>query len=393
MKKITFLSLLCAFLALKSFGQASIDKAYLDTLIGKARAANSNALIVYLDGKPIFEDYFGHRKQRIESMSSTKSIVSYAIGKLLTDGFIRSIDQPVYEFYPEWNQGLKREITIRHLLNHTSGLQNNSNAFVEIYPSKDFVKLALDAEVIEKPGTKFRYNNKATNLLAGIVEKASGQKMDAYLKEHLFNPMGISNFKWIKDKSGNPHGMSGFQVLPEDFAKIGQLFLNRGSWGGKQLINQSWFDDIVKPSELEPTCGLLWWIIYNKETTIAIVDDAQIAALKKIGLPDNVLTKLSTMKGRYPEPTWKKTVTTEILNTEIWKAEYMDMLQKNGIGLSRKEYGEPVGYATRGSHGNYMFVNPKKKIVVARMFIHSENSKSDDNKGDFGDFFDFASKL
>jgi CubicO group peptidase (beta-lactamase class C family) len=215
--------------------------------------------------------------------------------------------------------------------------------------------------------------------------------MDVYLKERLFNPMGITDFNWSKDKSGNPQGMAGFQVLPEDFAKFGQLFINNGIWNDQQLINKTWFDDIVQPSKLEPTCGLLWWIIYNKKT--AIVDDAHIAALKTIGIPDNVLIKLAALKGTYNDSDWKTVVTKEIVNSAIWKTEYMDILQKNNIGFSRKEYTEPVGYATRGNYGNHMFVNPAKKLVVVRMITEQAYTKSNDSKSDFSDFFETASRL
>lgn len=210
MRNAVLFFLICPVFFLNVMGQQAIDQADLDALISRSQQTNSSALVVYLDGKLYYENYFGNRKQRIEAMSSTKSVVALAIGKLLTDGLLRSVDQYVYEFYPEWNVDVKREITIRHLMNHTSGLQNYTNTSVEIYPSKDFVRLALDAQVIEKPGTRFRYNNKAVNLLAGIVEKASGKKLDVYLKGNLFSPMGISDFQWSKDKSGNPHGMSGF---------------------------------------------------------------------------------------------------------------------------------------------------------------------------------------
>jgi CubicO group peptidase (beta-lactamase class C family) len=373
------------------FGQASINKASFDSLINKAKLTNSSALVIYMDGKLYHESYSGKKKHKIEAMSSTKSIVSYAIGKLITDGLIQSVDQYVYDFYPEWSEGVYKEITLRHLLNHTSGLQNYPNTSVEIYPSKDFVKLALDAEIIEIPGTSFRYNNKAVNLIAGIVEKASGKKMDIYLRDHLFNPMGITDFSWTKDKSGNPHGMSGFQVLPEDMAKLGQLFINKGLWNGEQLINSTWFDEIVKPSESEPTCGLLWWIIYDKK--LAIVDDTHIEELKKIGLPDDLLSKLSSLKGFYSDSDWQKIATTQILNSPIWKQDYLEILQQNKISLSRKEYSEPLGYATRGYLGNNLFVNPEKNLVVVRMITYKEHAKTIDGKGDFSDFFECASKL
>ena len=391
MKNIIILFLISFVFCTELFGQALINKVSFDSLVNKAKLTNSSALVIYLDGELYYESYSGKRKHKIEAMSSTKSIVSYAIGKLITDGLIQSVDQYVYEFYPEWSEGVYKEITLRHLLNHTSGLQNYPNTSVEIYPSKDFVKLALDAEIIEIPGTTFRYNNKAVNLIAGIVEKASGKKMDIYLRDHLFKPMGITDFSWTKDKSGNPHGMSGFQVLPEDMAKLGQLFINKGLWNDEQLINSTWFDEIVKPSESEPTCGLLWWIIYNKK--LAIIDDTHIAELKKIGLPDDLLSKLSSLEGIYSDSDWQKIATTQILNSPIWKQDYLEILQQKNISLSRKEYSEPLGYATRGYLGNNLFVNPEKNLVVVRMITYKEHAKTIDAKGDFSDFFECASKL
>ena len=84
-------------------------------------------------------------------MSATKSIVSLAIGRLIDSGKITSLDQPVSDFYPEWKQGRKKLITVRHLLNHTSGIQNPPIT-TEIYASPDFVQLALAAELCRRAG-------------------------------------------------------------------------------------------------------------------------------------------------------------------------------------------------------------------------------------------------
>ena len=144
--------------------QPALKQNILDTLIKTAELTQTDGLVIYLDGKLYLENYFGKQPKKIDAMSSTKSIVNFAFGKLITDGLLKSIDQPVADFFPEWKQGMKREITIRHLLNHTSGMQNIPLTTVEIYPSPDFVKLALAAEIVNKPGTAFSYNNKAVNL-------------------------------------------------------------------------------------------------------------------------------------------------------------------------------------------------------------------------------------
>jgi len=83
------------------------DKEALDRLIIAAQEAHSDALVIWKDGKPYSEWYFGKEPTKIEAMSITKAVVNLAIGRLITEGRIKSVDQPVHEFYPEWKQGRK----------------------------------------------------------------------------------------------------------------------------------------------------------------------------------------------------------------------------------------------------------------------------------------------
>jgi CubicO group peptidase (beta-lactamase class C family) len=147
-----------------------IDKGLLEQLKTRAEKANSDALVIVKDGKLVADWSFGKPVGAIEAMSATKSVVSLAIGRLIDQGKIKSLDQPVADFYPEWKQGRKKQITIRHLLNHTSGLENKPIT-TEIYDSPNFVQFALAAELSDDPGSRFSYNNKAVNLLAGLVER------------------------------------------------------------------------------------------------------------------------------------------------------------------------------------------------------------------------------
>ncbi len=107
-----------------------------------------------------------------------------------------SIDDPVSKYYPEWKgkEGSERS-RIRQLLDHTSGMQSDGSQEVESSP--DVVELALAAELTDEPGTHFYYNNKAVNLLAGIVQKASGKKMDALLQSDVFGPLGGSRTSFL----------------------------------------------------------------------------------------------------------------------------------------------------------------------------------------------------
>jgi CubicO group peptidase (beta-lactamase class C family) len=226
-------------------GADRLTRTQIELLRSEAVSSRSDAFLIWQDGG-ILIDYSRQKSpELIESMSVTKSVVALAIGKLITDGKLSSVDQPVADFYPEWKQGSKRRMTIRHLLSHTSGLQNVRHTGEEIYPAPDFVQLALSAELDSEPGEKFSYNNKAVNLLAGVVERCSGQPLDEYLRDHLFNELGIDRYGWTRDRSGNPHAMSGLQIAPKDLLKIGRLVLNRGSWEGRQVLSSEWLDEAL----------------------------------------------------------------------------------------------------------------------------------------------------
>lgn len=242
--------------------QAGIDRAALDALVDAARAANSDALVVLRDGEVVFESSFGQPIAPIESMSVTKSVVNLALGHLYTEGKITSLDQPVHHYFPEWKQGRKQAITLRHLLSHTSGLQNVRHTGVEIYPSPDFVRLALAAELSDAPGERFAYNNKALNLIPAITQQLTGKRIDDYLRDGLFKELGITRFTWSLDAAGNAHGMSGLQILPADLAKLGQLMLQKGRWEGRVLIREDWIDESLRPVHANgENAGLLWWRI------------------------------------------------------------------------------------------------------------------------------------
>ena len=88
--------------------QPALKQNILDTLIKTAELTQTDGLVIYLDGKLYLENYFGKQPKKIDAMSSTKSIVNFAFGKLITDGLLKSIDQPVADFFPEWKQGMKR---------------------------------------------------------------------------------------------------------------------------------------------------------------------------------------------------------------------------------------------------------------------------------------------
>jgi CubicO group peptidase (beta-lactamase class C family) len=288
-KSVVVATLLC--LAGLSFADdkppPGVDPKAFATLLKRAKESNSDAIVLYRDGKLLGEWYFGKPVGPIEAMSDTKSVVALAIVKLVEQGKIKSLDQPVADFYPEWRQGRKQKITVRHLLSQTSGLQDLRTTKDEISPSPDVIRLALAAELSEEPGTKFFYSNKAVNLLAGIVQIASGKRMDKYIGDEIFAPLGIVDFQWSLDPAGNPFGMAGLQIRPTDLAKLGQLMLDRGMWHGKRVLAEASVAQLIQPQPNSPRYGLLWWLIGDDRAMIA--DDELIAAWRKGGDSELVL--------------------------------------------------------------------------------------------------------
>lgn len=238
----------------------SINSSVLQQLIQESERFHTSDLMIAREDHIIYEMHTDENRLPIETMSITKSFLNLAIGLLIDDGFLKSIDAPLYEIYPEWNQGLKKQITIRHLLNHTSGIKTESHTF-DIFNAPNVIRYVLAAELASVPGTDFVYNNTATNLLTDIVKKLSGKSVEVYLTEKIFTPLDIHDIVWKKDPSGNAYGTSGLCMHPQDLLKIGMLLLNEGKWNGKQLISPKWLKESLKPSQpFNPHCGLLWWI-------------------------------------------------------------------------------------------------------------------------------------
>jgi CubicO group peptidase (beta-lactamase class C family) len=365
----------------------------LEELRKRAEETSSAAVVIIKDGQLVADWDFGQKRGPIEAMSATKSIVSLAIGQLVDAGKIKSVDQPVCDFYPEWKQGRKKNITIRHLLNQTSGLQNVPSTGPEIYPSPDFVQLALAAELNDDPGSKFSYNNKAVNLLAGVVKQASGGiRMDQYLGKEIFEPLGIKDFSWTLDRAGNPHGMSGLQIRAIDLAKIGQMMLDRGSWKGKQILSEDWVRKSVEPSqEYYPLYGLLWWLHFQS-ATVSVTDDF-ISYFKNHGMTPSSVEKLEELKGKPIDiQTFQRTLFTIVQGDEA--------IKKNLDGLRDLPQLKPVvqgplrSYEAQGYLGQFLVVVPRDRIVAVRM---RRGPGGDDTalelKRSFVDFTDMVGKL
>lgn len=362
-------------------------QAALQHLLERGKATHSDAVLVRHDGKTIGHYYRGGKPPGpIELMSATKSVVALGIGQLLDAGKIKSLDQPVHDFYPEWKQGLKTDITIRMLLNHTSGIQNVPETPTEIYPAPDIVQLALAADLTSKPGRHFAYNNKAVNLLAGIIAKASGKPMDVFFRDGLFKAMDIHPGPWDKDDTDHPYAMAGLKLTAADAARIGQLVLDHGAWHGRQLVSADYIKTMLASGQsINPHCGLLWWR-RSAWTQFLSPTPNVFAMLHKRGVPEPTVKRLQSLRGQHFDngveatsavlkalgPNAMDTLRTQLISRGIGPYALFDLKQ-----------GPVVAYTAEGYLGQYIVVIPKARLVAVRQIDGTPDQPSEDGYADF----------
>lgn len=176
--------------------------------------------------------------------SLSKSFTSTAIGMAQDEGLL-SINDQVISFFPDEtpekpSENLKA-MRIRDLLKMNSGHQQGTSG--EMMQGENWVKGFLAQEVQHKPGTHFVYNSGATYMLSAILQKVTGVTVLDFLTPRLFDPMGIQKHTWESDPAGINVGGWGLSVTTEDISKLGQLYLQKGEWEGKQLLSQAWVEE------------------------------------------------------------------------------------------------------------------------------------------------------
>jgi CubicO group peptidase (beta-lactamase class C family) len=267
-----FIRRLSALLLVQIFIICNLYSGYLhkaiDELHREAHAHHSDTLIVKKGDEVLYQMCSKEQWEPIAGWSMTKSFISLGIGFLYDEGKIHP-DQPVSDFFQGWDQGKRSKITIRHLLNHTSGIDHAITVDESFnFLKGDSVMNACNQEIIDEPGEVFHYNNHAVNILSGVIEKLTGMRADLYIKEKLLDPLAITDYTWDIDEAGHALGMCGLHIRADDLVKLGELMLNKGVWNGKKLISEDWINQSVSVSVVmtDPKfthfegCGLLWWM-------------------------------------------------------------------------------------------------------------------------------------
>ncbi len=241
-----------------------------------------NGLVIVKSGYLIFEEYYKGWQVDFphQLYSTTKSVTSALVGIAVDQGLF-TVDDYVLEFFPEYNfsnvDSRKHNMTVEHLLNMQTGLDwnewtydyfNSNNHYNHMLNSPDWVQYTLDKPMATIPGTSFVYCGGASHLLQAIIDRTVNITTFQFAQQYLFQPLGISPGSWGSSPSNVVCGAHDLHLTPRDMAKFGYLFMNNGSWDGRQVISKNWVMDSTRNKHTQVSStngnpvnyGYQWWV-------------------------------------------------------------------------------------------------------------------------------------
>ncbi len=250
----------------------SIAPSILEEISNYAKERRSSALLVLHKGKLQLEQYWNGstKTSTTNSMSMAKTIIGILVGIAIEEGKISSEKELASKYISEWANDDRNTITIEDLLLMQSGLRNEDNTedlfsdLIAMYVGTDVEGAVLDIPLVKKPATVYEYNNANTQLLAIILERTTGQSIEAYTSEKLWQPIGAADAGWWLDRQdGMPKAFCCYFAQAEDWMILGQLILQNGNWKGQQIIPSSWVKKMLVQSQLEKDYGYQIWLNYE----------------------------------------------------------------------------------------------------------------------------------
>ena len=297
-----------------------MNKEELHKLVAESKKNESNIcqICASRDGQVVYEDTWRGftAEDAINVNSVTKGIMAILTGIAVDKECIKSVDDKVMDFFPDYQvkRGEKTiyDVTIRHLLTMTAPYKGKSEPWKKVCTSDNWMKTTLDYLGGRQGITgKFRYATLGIHILSGIIEKATGEKCIDFANKNLFIPLGIPehtlhgtsdkedqfNFfmnkgprknKWYSDPQDTVTAGWGLCATGRDLAKIGDMVLNGGVYGEKQVVSGEWIQEMTSPHiKLDKrfgnmNYGYLWYQPYdNREIYAAIGDSGNIIYVNK----------------------------------------------------------------------------------------------------------------
>lgn len=251
-----------------------MDPAVFAQLHADLESSDVYAMVTVKDGV-IIDEYYqeGYDETSVFPLHScAKSFTSALAGIAIEQGYFTSVDDPLSDYLPQVldlaDTG-KQQITLRHLLTHTSGLEwyewaGRSN-WQEFRSAGNWVDYILNRNLVATPGTVFAYSTGNSHLLAAALESATGMGELEYARENLFDALGMDSVVWGTDPQGIADGGNGISMTVRDAARFGQLYLQNGQWNGEQLISAQWVAESTAAQnngagDGTGSYGYQWWI-------------------------------------------------------------------------------------------------------------------------------------
>jgi CubicO group peptidase (beta-lactamase class C family) len=247
----------------------------LNKKIAQKRFEDINGIVVIKNNKLLIEEYFnGENRETLHNPRSVgKTITSTIMGIAIEENYITSENAKLKDFYDLKsfkNYSTKKDdVTLKSLLTMSSGFLGDDNDYnnpgneENMYPTKDWVKFALDLPMEKEIGKEFSYFTAGVVVLGDILHKSVPKGLVSYADKKLFSPLNITKYQWeyTPQKVGNTAG--GLRLNALDFAKYGQLYKNKGLWNGKQILSKDWvkksLSKQINRSEDNGYYGYLFW--------------------------------------------------------------------------------------------------------------------------------------
>ena len=267
----------------KNHDEVGLDKLKIEELFELTFSDDATMSAVLIkDGYIIKEQYAeGFNENSYgTSWSTAKSFYAALVGISLDNGEIDSLDDPVAKYVHQYNEGKKKDITIRQILNMTSGLEFPSHEHEMMFFEPDHLAYAYEVGVEDEPGKVFQYNNVNSMLMGEILKGATGKTAKQLIEERLFSKIGLKNYTAWEDKAGNTLTYCCLDMSARDYSRFGILFSRDGNWNGEQVISKNYVDESLKLYwGSTPSMGwmhsdtrgysLQWWISkYDDEAKI-----------------------------------------------------------------------------------------------------------------------------
>ncbi|MCP4727270.1 MAG: serine hydrolase [bacterium] len=325
-----------------SLADAGMDESYFIDLMNRLRVIRNHeihSILVVKNERLVFEEYFPGDKFKLALYtgergfnrnddhtlcSATKSFTSALIGIAIDKGLIQSVQQRVFDFFPECSDLLtdaseKSDLTLEHMLTMTSGLDyddvtysyyDTRNDMNRMYASPEPIRFLLSKDITTTPGNVYRYNNNNTIILGEIINKATGERLDDFSDNHLFSKIGIENFEWQLLPAGVVLASGELRLRPRDMAKFGLLFLNDGVWNDEQIISKEWIELSIKRhinilyGFEDDGYGYQWWMkdIKSKGETFSTYSASGWGGQRIIQIPELDMVVVSTGGNYYKTP-------------------------------------------------------------------------------------------